>query len=149
MLKRLRDRLREIRLAEFRRMESEAATVTANLIGMFHENFDGAVKAIDGLMEHPDYWDASWRRQLYKLSHDLKGLGGSFDYELVTVVGESLCSLVKNDALPGDPSLQRRIMAHIAALKAILRFDLKGDGGGDGEELLATLRMKPAKRRFH
>jgi hypothetical protein len=40
-------------------------------------------------------------------------------------------------------------MAHIAALKAILQFDLKGDGGNDGEELLATLRMKPATRQAH
>jgi hypothetical protein len=149
MLKRLKDRLREIRPAEFRKMESEAADATANLTGMFHENFDGAINAIDGLMDHADYWDARWRRELYRLSHDLKGLGGSFNYELVTIVGESLCSLIKNDALPGDPSLQRRIMAHIAALKAILQFDLKGDGGNDGEELLATLRVEPAKRQAH
>jgi hypothetical protein len=149
MLKRLRNRLREIKPAEFRKMESDAADVTAKLTGMFHENFDRAIKAIDGLMDRPDYWDAAWRRQLYRLSHDLKGLGGSFDYELVTVVGESLCSLIKNDALPGDQSLQRRTLAHIAALKAILQFDLKGDGGGDGEELLATLRMERAQRQAY
>src|SRR5262245_52965842 len=108
MLKRLRDRFREIAPAEFRKMESEAIRVTADLLGRFHDTFGEAINSIDRLMAHPDYWDAVWRRKLHRLSHDLKGLGGTFNYELVTIVGESLCSLVKNDALPGDQSLQRR-----------------------------------------
>jgi hypothetical protein len=98
-------------------------------------------------MAHPRYWDAAWRRRFFRLSHDLKGLGGTFNYDLVTRVGDSLCGLIRNDAVRDNRSLQRRIMAHVAALKAILLFDSTGDGGVEGEELLATLKLEPAKRQ--
>lgn len=149
MLKQRKPRLREIKPAEFQRMESEAVKVTSELLGMFHGNFRGTIGAIDDLMADPNYRDDTWRGRFHRLSHDLKGLGGTFNYDLVTKVGASLCSLIKNDALPGDRSLQRRIMAHVAALRAILQFDLKGDGGSEGEELLVTLKMKPGKPQSH
>jgi hypothetical protein len=37
--------------------------------------------------------------------------------------------------------LQRRLAAYAAALDAIIRIDLKGDGGDDGRELLSVLRI--------
>ncbi len=33
--------------------------------------------------------------------------------------------------------------AYAAALDAIIRIDLKGDGGNDGQELLSVLRITP------
>lgn len=149
MLKQRKTRLREIKPAEFQRMELEAVKVTSDLLGIFHGNFRSTIEAIDDLMAQPRYRDAAWCSRFYRLSHDLKGLGGTFNYELVTAVGASLCSLIKNDSLPSERSLQRRIMAHVAALRAILQFDLKGDGGSEGEELLVTLKMKPSKPQPH
>jgi hypothetical protein len=149
MLKRMQKQFREIKPAEFRRMEADAAKVTSDLLGMFCDNFRTAIETIDGLMAHPRYSDAAWRRRFFRLSHDLKGLGGTFHYDLVTRVGDSLCGLIGNDAVPDNRSLQRRIVAHVAALRAILQFDLKGDGGDEGEELLVTLKLEPAKRRGH
>jgi hypothetical protein len=145
MLMRLGDRLREIKPAEFRRMESAATKATLDLLGAFHDSFKGALSAIDSLLVHPDYCDAMWRRQLYRLAHDLRGLGGTFNYGLITTVGESLCSLINTHDLPNDRRLQRHITAHVAALNAIRQFDLKGDGGKQGEELLETLRIERAK----
>ena len=130
-------------------MEAEAVKVTSDLLGMFRGNFQGAIEAIDDLMAHPRYQDATWRGRFHRLSHDLKGLGGTFNYGLVTQVGASLCGLIKNDALPSNRMLQRRIMAHAAALSAILQFDLKGDGGNEGEQLLSTLRIKPTRPHAH
>ena len=148
MLKRLEKRLREILPAEFRKMEREAASVTTSLRAGFRENFERALTSIDGLMAHPDYWNPVWRRQLYRTSHDLRGLGGTFDYGLITAIGEALCSLIDNADLPDDRFLQRRIVAHVAALRAVHQFDLKGDGGDEGERLLTTLEI-PAKQPAH
>lgn len=145
MLKRLEHRLRAISPAEFRKMESEAVTVTTALLAGFQDNFKSALVAIDGLMAQPDYWNAIWRRQLYRLSHDLKGLGGTFNYELVTSIGDSLCGVVANVDMPDDRYLQRHILAHVTALKAVRQFDLKGDGGGEGERLLSTLRVEDTR----
>jgi len=149
MLKQRKSCLREIKPAEFHRMELEAVKVTSDLAGMFQGNFSRTIEAIDDLMAHPRYRDAAWRGAFHRLSHDLKGLGGTFNYELVTAVGASLCGLIKNEAMPDDRALQRRIVAHVAALKAILQFDLKGDGGNEGEQLLSTLRLKPAQPQAH
>lgn len=146
MLKRLEHRLREIAPAEFRRMESEATAVTASMVGAFHETLKGSLRSMGGLLANPDYWNALWRRQLYRLSHDLKGLGGTFDYQLITTIGDSLCALITDEDLPNDRFLQRCLTAHVAALQAILQFDLKGDGGGDGERLLATLGLPEPPR---
>jgi hypothetical protein len=141
MLKRLEGRLREIAPAEFRRMESEAVAVTANLADAFQDTVKGSLRSMDGLIAHPDYWNALWRRQLYRLSHDLKGLGGTFGYQLITTIGDSLCALVADQDLPNDRFLQRYVAAHVAALQAVLRFDMSGDGGNQGERLLATLEL--------
>jgi len=149
MLKRLEKRLRELLPAEFRKMEREAVAVTASLRVGFRENFERALVSIDGLMAHPDYWNPIWRRQLYRMSHDLRGLGGTFDYGLITTIGEALCGLVDNPDLPDDRFLQRRIIAHVAALDAVHRFDLKGDGGSEGERLLATLEIARTKLPRH
>jgi|SRR5687767_13150884 len=145
MLKRLNDRIRAIAPDEFQKMELDASNATSDLLRLFHDHVGGAMKTIDRLMAPPNYWDAQWRAQLYTLSHDLKGLGGSFNYDLVTTVGESLCGLIKSKTLSQDQALQRRVSAHIAALKAIIQFELKGDGGDDGKELLAMLDLASAR----
>ena len=145
MLKRLNGRIRAIGPGEFQKMESDASNTSLDLLPLFHEYVSTAMKTIDSLMAHPDYRDARWRAELHTLSHDLRGLGGSFDYDLLTTVGDSLCRLIKTEALPEDQALQRRVSAHIAALKAIIQFELKGDGGGDGNELLATLDISSAR----
>ena len=141
MLKRLNGRIRVISAGEFKKMESDASTGSSDLLPLFHEYVSTAMKTMDSLMAHPDYRDARWRAELHTLSHDLRGLGGSFDYDLLTTVGDSLCRLIKTEALPEDPALQRRVSAHVAAVKAIIQFELKGDGGGAGKELLATLNI--------
>lgn len=126
-------------------METDAAKATEDLLGMFHDNFRGTVSAVDGMMVHPVYRDSDWRRRFFRLSHDLRGLGGTFNYDLLTIVGESLCGLIRNEALPRDRTLQRHILAHVEALRAILQFDLKGDGGEDGKQLLTTLKVDQRK----
>jgi predicted DNA-binding transcriptional regulator YafY len=149
MLKRLEKRLRELLPAEFRKMEREAVTVTSTLRVGFRENFERGLVSIDGLMAHPDYWNPVWRRQLYRMSHDLRGLGGTFGYGLITTIGEALCDLMDNPDLPDDRFLQRRVVAHVAALNAVHRFDLKGYGGSEGDRLLATLEIAKRKQPSH
>lgn len=144
MLTRLRNRLRELTPAEFRRMEAEAVTVTAQLAEDFQDNVRRSLQTIDVLMAHPAYADPQWRRQLFMLSHDMRGLGGSFNYQLITVICDSLCALLREEELATERLRQRYLAAHVAALQAILQFDLKGDGGDQGQRLLATIRLPEA-----
>ena len=52
-----------------------------------------------------------------------------------------MCRTIEDDRLATEGSLQRRLAAYAAALDAIIRIDLKGDGGDDGRELLNVLRI--------
>jgi hypothetical protein len=79
------------------------------------------------------------------MSHDLRGLGSTFNYDLITIIGEALCILIDDADLPGNRPLQRRLIAHVAALKAVQQFDLKDDGGTEGVDLLTTLKIARTK----
>jgi len=70
-------------------------------------------------------------------------VGGSFDYGLLSTIGEVMCRTIQDESLPSDHLLQRRLAAYAAALDAIVRIDLKGDGGNDGQELLSVLKITP------
>ncbi len=52
-----------------------------------------------------------------------------------------MCRTIEDEGLATERVLQRRLAAYAAALDAIIRIDLKGDGGNDGRELLSVLRI--------
>jgi hypothetical protein len=60
---------------------------------------------------------------------------------LLTTIGEVMCRTIEDEGLATERVLQRRLAAYAAALDAIIRIDLKGDGGNDGRELLSVLRI--------
>lgn len=76
--------------------------------------------------------------QVYGAFHDIKGVGGSFGYELVTTVAANMCRFMKVNSGAGTVVLAA-IDRHIAALEAIKRDNLTGDGGDEGMRLLAGL----------
>jgi hypothetical protein len=94
-------------------------------------------------MSAPRHGDEEWRGKLHDLARDLQSVGGSFDYGLLTTIGEVMCRTIKDEGLPTERLLQRKLAAYAAALDAIIRIDLKGDGGNDGQELLSVLRIAP------
>lgn len=81
---------------------------------------------------------AAHLQALYAVSHDVKGQGGSFGYDLVTDIGQSLCTLLKRDEAGSKAGLVA-VATHIAALEAVAEAGLEGDGGQAGAKLLARL----------
>lgn len=78
---------------------------------------------------------------LFIPAHNLKGQGAAFGYELITTLGEALCSLVRGRSAlpPPDQSLVARL---IAACRFVLSHRLTGDGGPAGTALLRDLRLR-------
>jgi hypothetical protein len=63
---------------------------------------------------------------LYICAHDLKGLGGTYEFPLITRLAASLCRLIE------EPELRQiapaaLIDAHIDAIRASLRDDIRTD----------------------
>lgn len=137
----LKQKVRPLSPDDIHHMQQQAAVLIAALSGQFHEYAGGTLAEIDGLMAASRYGDEAWRGRLSALAHDLKGLGGTFGYDLMTIVAEAMCETSRGQGLATSENLQRRLAALAAALNAIVQFDLKGDGGVQGRDLLITLQL--------
>ncbi|HEY1073171.1 Hpt domain-containing protein [Brevundimonas sp.] len=81
---------------------------------------------------------------LYFRAHDLKGLGATYQYPLVTRLAGSLCRLM-DDA---DKRLQAPaaiLDAHIDAIRAVVRDEIQTDDHPVGRALAETLEARVAE----
>lgn len=78
-------------------------------------------------------------RDIFDLAHNIKGLGGSFGFYLMTDIADSLCRYTRslNCATEIQPGI---LHAHVTALANVSRNVIRGSGGGDGDETLMKLR---------
>jgi len=90
-------------------------------------------------------------QQLFDVSHEIRGQGGTFGFPLISVIGDSLCKFLDGRSSMNQPELEV-IRVHILAMKAVFRQGLKGDQKKlveDIGELLLALRNKiDLKNRF-
>lgn len=86
-------------------------------------------------------------QNIHNVSHELRGQGETFGYDLVTVFAESLCNFTEAKNIDIDDKLIDLIKAHIRGVQTVVREDIKGNGGKLGKELVATL--DEAKEKFY
>ena len=65
---------------------------------------------------------------IFRVAHEIKGQGGSFGYDLMTLIGNQLCHFVEELAEAG-PSEVEVIGLHLDALKLVMAKQMRGDGG--------------------
>jgi len=100
---------------------------------------DKAQGDIRGLGYTPETAEA-----LYFRAHDLKGLGATYQYPLVTRIAGSLCRML-DDA---DKRMQAPLAvvdAHIDAIKAVVRDQIQTDDHPTGRALAETLEARVAE----
>lgn len=143
MSRKLQSKVKVVSQERLRRMEAVARVAMLELSTSFRRHVNLTLRDMFVLMSAPRHGDAEWRERLHDLARDLQSVGGSFDYGLLSTIGEVMCRTIKDETLPDDQLLQRKLAAYAAALDAIIRIDLKGDGGNDGQELLSVLKITP------
>ena len=143
MSRKLQSKVRVVSQDRLRKMEAVARVAMLELSTSFRRHVNLTLRDMFVLMSAPRHGDAEWRSKLHDLARDLQSVGGSFDYGLLSTIGEVMCRTIKDESLATDQLLQRRLAAYAAALDAIIRIDLKGDGGNDGQELLSVLKITP------
>lgn len=91
-----------------------------------------ALKAQPGVRDNLD--------RIFRLSHDIKGQGGSFGFMLMTAIGNELCRFIESceEVGPGQLDVVR---LHIDAMKVVIGDRLRDDGGDRGEALLVGLQQ--------
>ncbi|MGH6933443.1 MAG: Hpt domain-containing protein [Dongiaceae bacterium] len=100
-------------------------------------DLDRAQAALDAAAQDP-LRQREHVNQLYALMHNVKGQGASFDYPLVTRIGQSLCQIAHPQREIGDDVL-KVAQAHLDALKMILDQRISGPAGGIAERLATKL----------
>lgn len=81
---------------------------------------------------------------LYLRAHDLKGLGATYEFPLITRIAASLCKLIDDKEKRLGASMHL-IDAHIDAIKAAVRDDIKTDQHPIGKVLIAELERRVAE----
>lgn len=79
--------------------------------------------------------------QLYLRAHDLKGLGTTYEFPLITRIAASLCKLI-DDKDKRDQAPMVLIDGHIDAIKAAVRDGIKTDDHPVGKILVEELERR-------
>jgi hypothetical protein len=78
---------------------------------------------------------------LYLRAHDLKGLGTTYGYQLITRIAGSLCRMIDDKEKRSATPLEL-VDAHIDAIKAAVRDDIKTDEHPVGRLLVEELERR-------
>lgn len=93
------------------------------------------VSALEPLVAGTQENKAAALGNIYRISHDLRGLAGTFDYPLIARLATSLCDFVDQSSVE-CPLYVDVISTHVGAMRAVLSAKATGDGGATGERLL-------------
>jgi chemotaxis protein histidine kinase CheA len=90
---------------------------------------------------HAHGMTAETTENLYLRAHDLKGLGTTYGYQLITRIAGSLCRMIDDKEKRTSAPLEL-IDAHIDAIKAAVRDDIKSDEHPVGSVLIEELERR-------
>jgi hypothetical protein len=86
-------------------------------------------------------YTAETAERLYSRAHDLKGLGDTYGYPLVTSVAGSLCRLIQDPGKRMEAPLFL-LDAHIASIKAVVRSKIRDVDNPVAQALLSELEQQ-------
>ena len=122
---------------------ARAEAALKNLSGQFAQWMDDELTKLDAARAEirakgmtPESSEA-----LYMRAHDLKGLGATYEFPLVTRIAASLCKLIDSPDTRTKAPLYL-LDAHIDAIKAVVRGDIKTDEHPVGKAVAEELEAK-------
>jgi len=114
----------------------------AAMSGSFQQWLDSDVARLQHARQGAERaeWSDAALTALWSVAHELKGMGGSYGYPLVTEIAASLCRLIETDA--GKEAARRSpslLNGHVDALRAIARDHIQTSDHPVGRMLSLTL----------
>lgn len=131
-------------MAALERAEQVIASMGPSYLEWVREDLANIGAAFDALKAGRGDQAAALDR-VFQISHDMKGQGGSFGYNLITTVGNGLCRLLERLGGKADAAAIDVIKLHIDTMKLVIAESLTGDGGPKGERLLKGLELVVGK----
>jgi len=88
-------------------------------------------------------WSTGALDALFGVAHDLKGMGGSYGFPLVTDIAASLCRLIETDAGKAAAAANAQLVsAHVDALRAAVRDRIATAEHPVGRALISALQTE-------
>lgn len=122
--------------------EAALKSLSANFDQWMHEELARLEAARD--LVRAEGFNAQTAADLYIRAHDIKGLGGTYGYPLVTRIAASLCRILHDPETRLSAPLPL-VEAHIAAITLAVRGDLRTDATPAGETLAKDLENQAAR----
>ncbi|MBO6782862.1 MAG: hypothetical protein JJ899_06270 [Alphaproteobacteria bacterium] len=121
----------------------QAASAVESLADEFEERVSLEIamlmKLSHDLDETPDTAGKVGKRAR-RVGHEVGGQGATYGFDLLSDIGLSLTRYV--DELDGRKRMSGEVLrAHADAMRAIIKNDIRGDGGVVGSELLESLEQ--------
>ena len=96
------------------------------------------LKELDEILINSNGKELGAAREVYELSHNIKGLGTSFGFDLMTDIGSNLCKYLQN--LDGKTEVDAlAISAHIKSFIVVMENRILGDGSDQGKAVMSRL----------
>jgi chemotaxis protein histidine kinase CheA len=119
--------------------EAALASLSNNFTQWLEEEITKLEKARQ--VVHEQGLNAENCERLYISAHDLKGLGTTYEFPIITRLAASLCRLIDEPERRSKAPLLI-IDAHIDAIKAAVRANIRDDGHPVGKALAEELEAK-------
>ena len=119
------------------RAESAIEKIGQDFPNRAQTDLDEMEKALGAARQNPQQQE-DYLMQIFRRAMELKGQGGSFGYDLITQVGDSLKKFTegRSEAKTRDIEI---IAAHVNAMRVVMVKDIRGDGGEIGQAIVDGL----------
>jgi len=124
-------------LAALERAEAVIAGMADSYLDWVEEDLFRIQKAYDDLVAHKDD-PKEYLDKVFQIAHDMKGQGGSFGYDLMTILGNDLCRFIETKETVSGTDLEV-IDLYIGTMKVVISKRISGDGGAEGNKVLTGL----------
>jgi len=122
---------------------AKAEAALKSLAGNFTEWLNDEVAKLDAARQRvrAEGFTIETAESLYLRAHDLKGLGATYEYPLVTRIAGSLCKMIDDPATRLEAPMFL-IDAHIDAIKAAVKNGVQTDDHPMGQALVTELETQ-------
>jgi chemotaxis protein histidine kinase CheA len=124
---------------------AKAEAALKNLSGNFAQWLEDEISKLEAARQtlRAEGASAKTLEGVYMRAHDLKGLGTTYGFPLITRIAASLCMLM-DDAEKRERAPTSLIDAHVDAIRAAVTQDIRDDEHPVGRELARTLESQVA-----
>jgi len=126
----------------FAKVDDEIASMAVEFAKQLPDEILKISEALSELEATNDEKDSC--TQLFRLVHDLKGIAGTFDYMLITVIANEICCLIE----PPEPITADRLKVvrfHVEAMKLVQQKRMTGTDNPQGVRIVDTLQLLTKK----